>query len=129
MPSPTTVLPPLPDPADPRLLAYLNLKLREIGQPGVALAEGDALAGFVDHFLTLSREKDRALAQHLCPVDQRIQDFLAANLKGAGPIPRLPATTLVLDRPGLARALSLPPSRDEHRSSILTSQRVRQGVL
>jgi len=30
---------------------------------------------------------------------------------------------------GLARALSLPPSRDEHHSSILTSYRVRQGVL
>jgi hypothetical protein len=129
MPSTIATLPPVPDPADPRLLAYLNLKLREIGQPGVALPEGDALAGFVDHLLTLSREKDRALAQHLCPVDQRIQNFLQENLAGAGAIPRLPATTFVLDRPGLARALSLPPSRDEHRSSILTSQRVRQGVL
>ncbi len=129
MPTTLASLPPVPDPADPRLLAYLNLKLREIGQPGVALPEGDMLAGFVDHLLTLSREKDRALAQHLCPVDQRIQNFLYYQLEGTGDVPRLPATTLVLDQPGLARALSLPPSQDEHRSSILTSQRVKQGVL
>lgn len=128
MPS-TNALPPLPDPADPRLLAYLNLKLREIGQPGVDLPESDALAGFVDHLLTLSREKDRALSQHLCPVDQRIQNFLYDNLEGAANVPRLPATTLVLDRPGLARALSLPPKHDAHNGAILSSRRVRQGVL
>ena len=129
MPSPTTTLAPLPDPADPRLLAYLNLKLREIGQPGVNLPESDGLAGFVDHLLTLSREKDRALAQHLCPVDQRIQNFLYDCIEGAAPVPRLPATTLVLDRPGLARALSLPPKRDSHHGAILASYRARQGVL
>lgn len=122
-------LAPLPDPTDPRLLAYLNLKLREIGQPGVALPADDGIAEFVDHFLSLSREKDRALTKHLCPVDQRIQNFLYDQLEGVAESPRIPATTLVLDRPGLARALSLPPSRDEHHSPILTSYRVRQGVL
>ncbi|MDI1320283.1 MAG: hypothetical protein PSW75_08855, partial [bacterium] len=123
-------LSPVPDPADPRLLAYLNLKLHEIGQPGVTLPGDDRLtAGFVDHFLTLSREKDRARTRHLCPVDQRIQNYIYDILDGADNAPRLPPITLVLDRPGLARALSLPPGRDEHRSSIRTSQRVRQGVL
>ncbi len=129
MPTRTQTLPPLPDPADPQLLAYLNLKLHEIGQPGVTLAATDNLSSFVDHFLTLSREKDRVLASHLCPVDQRIQNFLYDYLDGTEGTPRLPATTLVLDRPGLARALSLPPGRDEHHSSILASLRVRQGVL
>ncbi|MSU23650.1 MAG: hypothetical protein EXS32_07490 [Opitutus sp.] len=129
MPSSAQTLPPIPDPADPRLLAYVNLKLHEIGQPRAVLADGDGLGGFVDHFLTLSREKDRALARHLCPVDQRIQNFIYDCLDGAEDSPRLPATTFVLDRPGLARALSLPPGRDEHHSSILASLRVRQGVL
>ena len=129
MPARTQTLPPVPDPADPQLLAYINLKLHEIGQPGVALPAADGLSSFVDHFLTLSREKDRVLASHLCPVDQRIQNFLYDYLDGTGTAPRLPATTLVLDRPGLARALSLPPGRDEHHSSILASLRVRQGVL
>ncbi len=129
MPSRFQNLPPIPEPTDPQLLAYLNLKLHEIGQPGVTLASGDSFANFVDHFLTLSREKDRVLSSHLCPVDQRIQSFIADCLTGTGPIPRLPAISLVLDRPGLARALSLPPGRDEHHSSILASLRVRQGVL
>jgi hypothetical protein len=125
----TQTLTALPDPADPRLLAYLNLKLRELGQPGVALPADAGFDGFVDHFLTLSREKDRALTRHLCPVDQRIQNFIYDCLDGDGQAPRLPATTLVLDRPGLARALSLPPGHDEHHSGILASYRVRQGVL
>ncbi len=121
----------LPDPRDPRLLAYLNLKLREINQPGVALASAaeDELGDLVDHLLAVSREKDRQLTRHLCPVDQRIQNFLYDYLEEHAEVPRLPATTLVLDRPGLARALSIPPGADEHRSSILTSCRVHNGVL
>ena len=120
--------------ADAGLVTYLNLKLREIGQPGVPLAPGaDGLAPLVDHFLAVSREKDRALTRHLCPIDQRLQNFLYDHLEGgpelAGDVPRLPHTTLVLDRAGLARVLSLPPGADEYRSDILSSYRVSQGVL
>jgi hypothetical protein len=119
---------------DVQFVTYLNLKLREIGQPGVPAPTGaDSLAPLVDHFLALSREKDRALARHLCPIDQRLQNFLYDHLEAGpeleGEVPRLPATTLVLDRAGLARVLSLPPDADEHRSDILASYRVRQGVL
>ncbi|MEN9632659.1 MAG: hypothetical protein RL077_1063 [Verrucomicrobiota bacterium] len=122
---------------DDQLVAYLNLKLREIGQPSLAPTAGatDGLAPLVDHFLALSREKDRALTRHLCPIDQRIQNFLYDHLEPGStdenppPVPRLPATTLVLDRPGLARVLSLPPASDRHHSDILASHRVRQGVL
>ena len=126
MPMSPSVLVPIPDVAEPRLLAYLNLKLQEIGQPGVALPQDDGLAAFAAHFIALGREKDRVLGRHVCPVDQRIQNFLFDYLDDA---PRLPATTLVLDQPGLARALSLPAGRDEHHSSILASYRVDQGVL
>jgi hypothetical protein len=129
MPSSAATLPPIPDPTDPQLLAYLNLKLREIGQPGVTLPDQDGLAQLVDHLLALSREKDRVLARHLCPADQRIQNFIYDCLGEAAEVPRLPGTTFVLDRPGLARALSLPFGQDEHQSNILASYRVRQGVL
>ncbi len=117
--------------SEAQLLAYLNLKLREIGQPGIALEPGaaDGLAPFVNHFLAISREKDRALTRHLCPVDQRIQNFLYDYLDTHTQAPRIPATTLVLDRPGLARVLSLPPGRDSHQSDILSSYRAHQGVL
>lgn len=122
--------------SDAQLFTYLNLKLREIGQPGTdaaAISAADGLAPLVDHFLALSREKDRALSRHLCPVDQRIQNFIYDHLETGttppGEIPRLPATTLVLDRPGLARALSIPPDTDRHQTDIMSSYRVRQGVL
>ena len=46
-----------------------------------------------------------------------------------GGVPQIPATTLVLDRPGLARVLSLPPDADRYQNDILSSYRVRQGVL
>ena len=117
-----------PSHSDQRLLAYLNLKLRELSQPGVALPE-DGLNDLVGNFMALSREKDRALARHLSPVDQRIQNFLFDYLENIVEVPRLPAATFVLDRAGLARAMSLPPDRDEYQSAILTSRRVWQGVL
>ncbi|PTY01113.1 hypothetical protein [Opitutus sp. ER46] len=114
---------------DEQLIAYLNLKLREIGQPALPNASAEGLAPLVDHFLALSREKDRALARHLCPIDQRLQNFLYDQLEAHCDVPRLPAMTLVLDRPGLARVLSLPPDSDKHQSDILSSYRLRQGVL
>jgi hypothetical protein len=118
--------------SDAQLVAYLNLKLRELGLPGVtSSAAADGLSPLVDHFLALCREKDRALSRHLCPVDQRLQNFLQDHFASVSPagVPQLPATTLVLDRPGLARVLSLPPESDKHQSDILSSHRVRQGVL
>ncbi|MEX2045215.1 MAG: hypothetical protein WD941_07665, partial [Opitutus sp.] len=119
----------VPRDSEEQLIAYLNLKLREIGKPGVVTPHADELAPMVDHFLALSREKDRALPLHLCPVDQRIQDFLSRQLESHGDVPRLPGTTLVLDRPGLAHVLSLPPDADRYQNAVITSHRVRQGVI
>jgi len=42
---------------------------------------------------------------------------------------KLPGVTFALDRAGGARALSLPPGKDEFVSDILRSYRVKQGVL
>ena len=52
------------------------------------------------------------LGNLLCPADRRIQQFLDDYLKdvrpnGAAPIP---GNTFLLDRPGLARVMSLPQS-------------------
>ena len=54
--------------------------------------------------------------------------FLHDYLQGA-PVAKLPARTFVLDRYGLARAISLPPTRDHFASDIIHSYRIRQGVL
>lgn len=112
-----------------RLLLYINLRLRYLGCPTVPLQADAELADMMANLVELSREKDRLLSNHLCPVDQRIQNFLYEYLDGEPDIPRLPIRTFVLDRPGLARALSLPPDRDKFQSDIITSYRVRNGVL
>lgn len=70
----------------------------------------------------------------LSPVDRRIEDFLNSYLMDKedcdpqNPI-RLPRRTLVLDRPGMARLMSLPADKDIFVSEIISSYRVKQGVL
>ena len=112
-----------------RLVYYANLKLRDIGCPIFPLERESELADLVGGLMAINRERDRLLARYLCPVDQRIQNFLYDYLQDAVEVPRLPGHTFVLDRHGLARLLSLPPDRDEFSSDIINSYRVRQGVL
>ncbi len=113
------------------LTRYINLKLSALGVPvsrSVADSEFLQIAGPLlrNHF-----EKDELLGWPLCPVDSRIQSFLDDYLKDSCPggAPRLPARTFGLDRPGLARILSLPASGDLFVSPYLTSYRIQQGVL
>jgi hypothetical protein len=114
------------------LVWYLNLKLAALGQP-----TGDVMAepGFLQIAQPLLRSyetKDRLLRDHLCPADTRIQSFLNDYLTGVSPsqsVPRLPARTMVLDRPGLARVMSLPLNSASFSSPFLRSYRVPQGIL
>jgi len=115
--------------AEHKRLLYINLKLRDLGCPTFPLEVDADFAELMTDMLALNREKDRLLSNHLCPVDQRIQNFLYDTLDGVTVVPRLPERTFVLDRHGLARALSLPPDRDRFATDIITSYRVRQGVL
>ena len=110
------------------LIAHINVKLALIGCSPVPI-KGDA--EFVEIAAAMaaqSREKDRLLGNYLCPADQRIQNFLHDYLQDI-PAPKLPARTFTLDRPGLARVLSLPVDRDDFSSDIINSYRVKQGVL
>lgn len=109
---------------------HLNLKLAELGFAPVPLPCGGAgldetLAQMIAH----GREKDRLLSAYLCPADNRIQSFLYDYLGDVVVPPKLPARTLVLDRPGLARMLSLTPGSDTVVSPLLKSYRLRNGVL
>jgi hypothetical protein len=112
-----------------RRIYYINLKLRDLGCPIFPTQFDPEFADLVGGLMALNREKDRLLAKHLCPVDHRIQNFLYDYLQDVVEVPRLPNHTFVLDRHGLARLLSLPPDRDEFTSDIISSYRVRQGVL
>jgi hypothetical protein len=111
-----------------QLIAHINVKLALIGSPPVPIEGDREFTEIVSAMAAQSREKDRLLGQHLCPVDQRIQAFLYDYLQDV-PVPKLPARTFTLDRPGLARVLSLPVDRDDFASDIINSYRVKQGVL
>jgi phosphoenolpyruvate carboxykinase (diphosphate) len=119
-PTPTT------DPSS--LIEHINLKLALLGLAPVSAGNAAVLSDALSSLVAQFRQKERLLANQLCPVDQRIQTFLFDYFQEVA-VPRLPAQTFVLDRAGMARLLSLPIDRDEFSSSILSSYRVRQGVL
>lgn len=118
---------PLANPSS-KLAPYINLKLTMLGFPPVRGADDAQFTEITSSLIAQYREQERLLATHLCPADQRIQNFLYDYLEDA-PVTRLPSRTLTLDRPGMARELSLPIDRDEFSCSILNSYRVKQGVL
>jgi hypothetical protein len=113
-----------------RLIAYINIKLASMGLP-IYGREGTAFVDLASDMLENFREKDLLLAGYLPPADRRIQDFLDSYLGNLGlqSLPRIPSNTLVLDRYGMARELSLPPDKHKYSSPSLTSYRVRNGVL
>ncbi len=114
---------------DPKLVTYINLKLAALGCPTLATADAAEFRDLTESLLARHRETERLLADYQAPVDWRIQQFLDEYLHETGVSVRLPHQTFVLDRHGVARALSLPPDRDEFVSDIVSSYRVRQGVL
>ncbi len=115
-----------------RLQLYINLKLHSSGLPACEAHDCDNdFFSIADDLLESYREKSRLLSQYLCPADQRIQDFLDDYLKDSGSDnhPLLPSNTLILDRHGVARELSLPADGDYFESEFVKSFRVSQGVL
>lgn len=110
------------------LLAHINLKLALIGCAPVPIQGDQEFIEIAEGMIAQLREKDRLLGNRLCPADQRIQNFLHDYLQEV-PVPNLPARTFTLDRAGLARVLSLPIDRSEFSSDIISSYRVKQGVL
>ena len=118
--------------ADPsEAIEFLNLKLAALGKPIYGKKTDYKFLSMSASILANMREKNRLLSDHLPPVDRRIQDFLDRHLSFvyADMVPRLPTRTLILERHGLARTLSLPPDRDDFKSDIVHSYRVKQGVL
>lgn len=111
------------------LISYINLKLSALDQPIYERSDGKELDTAIDLIHNI-REKNRILHDYLCPVDQRIQNFLNHYLADAcDHVPTLPNSTLTLDRHGLARELSLPPHKNTYIANGIESYRIQQGVL
>ncbi|RJP66331.1 MAG: hypothetical protein C4539_11600 [Ignavibacteriales bacterium] len=116
---------------DEKLIEYINLKLASLNQPVYQGAGHHEFVELANNLIANHIEKNRLLSNYLCPVDQRIQDFLDSyldDIKLEEKI-RIPANTFLLDRHGLARVLSIPPDKDEFISDIVSSYRIKQGIL
>jgi len=113
------------------LIRYLNLKLASLGQPTSRSTADPYSLEVAGPLLRNHYQKDLLLGDMLCPADARIQDFLDGYLSDERPkgAARVPSRTFVLDRPGLARVMSLPATGDSIASPYLHSYRVAQGVL
>jgi hypothetical protein len=114
------------------LLGYANLKLAAHGQPIASAAGASDMVELAHGLLANFNEKTRLLEDYRCPADARIEDFLNDHFRDVltdGAALRLPGRTLILDRHGLARVLSLPAEGDVFHSDIVTSYRVLNGVL
>ncbi len=117
---------------------YINLQLAALGHP-VFKDKEDAGENFCNpkfedltqNMVKRFRESSRQLAGHLPPADTRIQNYLENYLKFVkfDKSIQLPSDTLVLTQAGHARELSLPPNANSFKSDILTSNRIKQGVL
>jgi len=93
-----------------------------------AAEEGSIVELAGDLFLRYA-EQSRQLTGHLSPVDARIQAFVDDMLAPTGERVHLPSQTLLLDRYGLARALSLPAGGAEYHNSEVSTYRLSNGVL
>ena len=114
-----------------RMISYINFKLATHGLP-TAPDDDPAMMGLVEGMVQNFQQKNRLLDQYLPPADQRIQAYLddvLGDLADIEQVPRLPGNTIVLDRYGLARELSLPPQQHEFHTDIVHSYRIKQGVL
>lgn len=120
------------------MIQYINLQLAALGEP-LFVDDTDAKTKYSNaRFISLTeglissfREKSRLLSDHLSPVDLRIQNFLEDYLSDIdiGKTLRIPNRTFVLNQKGIAREVSLPPNGDTFKSSLLSSYRLRQGIL
>ncbi len=113
------------------LLEYVNLKLTSIGQPIFGDLASSDFFGLSKSLIENYQEKSRLLSNYLPPCDHRIQEFIVDYFSDLEPseVPQLPSNTLVLDRHGIARTLSLPAKGDHFSSEIIDSYRIHQGIL
>ncbi len=120
------------------MIQYINLQLAALGQP-LFQDETDAhkklsntkFLELTEGLISSFREKSRLLSDHLSPVDSRIQDFIDDYLKDVNidKSLRMPNNTLVLNQKGMAREVSLPPNGDTFKNDLVSSYRVKQGIL
>ncbi|WP_165731725.1 hypothetical protein [Polaribacter sp. 20A6] len=120
------------------IIQFINLQLASLGQPTFKDKPENSIQFLDPKFeeLTCSliksiKQRSRLLSDHLSPADSRIQAFINDYLKKVSINKSLviPNNTLVLTKKGQARELSLPPDGDSFKSNLVTTSRIKQGIL
>ena len=118
------------DRARARRIRYINLKLISLGLLPVQIGVTDDDAADAASLLSSYRERLKQLEEVRCPVDRRVEQFLAQHFADVTDEPlRLPDSTMIMDQHGLARELSLPVDSDTFANHLVSSYRVKNGVL
>lgn len=115
------------------LFEYVNMRLSAAGLPVFGKEDDYPIVELAKPLLENYREFSKLSTEYYCPPDSRIMNYLENYLSDVcdprEPFPSLPHKTFVLDRFGTARTLSLPPDSDKHENPLVSSYRVRQGIL
>lgn len=115
------------------LFEYVNMRLSAAGLPVFGKEDDYPIVELSKPLLENYREFSKLSAEYYCSPDSRIMNYLENYLSDVcdphEPFPSLPHKTFVLDRFGTARTLSLPPDSDKHENPLVSSYRVRQGIL
>ncbi|HAP08559.1 MAG TPA: hypothetical protein DCR20_12095 [Planctomycetaceae bacterium] len=109
---------------------YIVLKLLANGLPVPPRFQDHDRLG-APRLLSTYHHRLKRLDSIHCPADARIETFLRRyfdRVKGCSSL-RLPDLTIILDRHGIARELSLPHDGDDYTNRFGSSYRVRNGVL
>ncbi len=109
---------------------YIVLKLLANGLPIPQCFEDHDRLG-APRLLSTYHHRLKRLDSIHCPADARIEAFLRRyfdRVKGCSAM-RLPDLSIILDRHGIARELSLPHDGDQYTNRYGASYRVRNGVL
>ncbi|WP_439128196.1 hypothetical protein [Polaribacter sp.] len=120
------------------IIQFTNLQLAALGEPTFKDKENSNVQYCNPKFEELTggliksiQEKSRLLANHHCPADTRIQNFINDYLKDVDVniSYALPNNTLILSKKGQARETSLPPDGNSFESDLVKSKRLKQGIL
>ncbi len=114
-----------------RITRYVTLTLIANGLPHPDLGEGASDILDAERLLAAYHRRLKLLGDVLCPADARIEQFLQQHFAAmdAGKPLQLPRRSIILDRHGLAREMSLPMNADSYSDEYVSSYRVRNGVL
>ncbi|QOX62076.1 hypothetical protein FRZ06_01285 [Anoxybacterium hadale] len=114
-------------------IQYINFKLASLGLP-IYRSESDNETGtyFIDLFEDIIKdykEKKRMVDVNEVGVYKRINQFFSSYFSDSSYVPRVVDESLTLDHYGLAREMSLPPDGNTYKNELISSYRIKQGVL